>query len=148
MKLAADSHQRIERFLRDHLQRERLMLPPVFVYSGRGARWLTGTFNIVAITFGRRVFIAPRMVTRDNGGRVTVPAKLIAHEVTHVVQYQQSGFLGFLCSYLGEYWRALNSQPGWGKAARQAAYMAIRHEREANQAENAYPAWNPPEGAT
>jgi len=142
MRLAPESHRRIETFLRDHLGREGLKLPPVYIHSGRGARLLTSTFDILAITFGRHVFVAPKVIGRDDEGRATVSAKLIAHEATHVVQYHESGRVGFLYSYLLEYWRALLSQPGWDKAARRIAYMKIRQEREAYEAENAYRVWN------
>jgi hypothetical protein len=142
MRLAAESHQRIEAFLREHLKSERLRLPPVHIYCGRWSRWLTRTFHILAITIGRRVFVDPKVVGRDERGRPRVPAGLIAHEATHVVQYDRAGFVGFLLSYFWEYWRALREQEqGWGKAARHAAYFAIKQEREAYQAESAFGAW-------
>ena len=142
MLLAPESHERIEAFLRDHLQDEKLKLPPVFIYSGRVARWLTGSLQILAITFGRRIIVASKVIVRDEQGRLTVPAELIAHEATHVIQYQEAGFIGFLFSYLKEYWLALKEhRQGWSKAARNAAYFAIRHEREAYGAESAYASW-------
>jgi hypothetical protein len=142
MLLASESHQRIEAFLRCHLQSETLRLPPVFIYSGRCARYLTRSFNILAITFGRRIFVAAKTVRRDDEGRLVVSARLIAHEAVHVVQYQQAGFIGFLFSYAREYWRALKGQrQGCGKAARLAAYFAIKHECEAYEAESAYAVW-------
>jgi hypothetical protein len=142
MILAPESHKRIEAFLRAHLQDERLKLPPVFIYSGRMARWLTGRLQILAITFGRRIIVASKVVVRDEQGRLTVPAGLIAHEATHVIQYQEAGIVRFLFSYLREYWRALQEhRQGWSKAARNAAYFAIKHEREAYEAESAYATW-------
>lgn len=118
-----------------------LRLPPVHVYAGRASRLFTRTFGILAITFGRRVFVSARVVRRDELGRLTLPAALLAHEAMHVLQYAEAGFLGFLFSYLREYWRGLRAQPGWGRAARQAAYFAIKHEREAYEAEGEYAAW-------
>ena len=142
MVLAPESHARIEAFLRDHLQDDNLKLPPVYIYSGRVARWLTGRLQILAITFGRRIIVASKVVVRDEKGRLTVPAGLIAHEATHVIQYQEAGIVRFLFSYLREYWRALHEhRQGWSKAARNAAYFAIKHEREAYGAESAYPGW-------
>ena len=141
MLLAPESHKQIEVFLREHLGVEALRLPPIFIYSGRWAHWLTSRSHILAITFGRRIFVASKVVGRDEEGRLTVPAALIAHEATHVFQYNQAGFVRFLLSYLLEYWRALREQPGWGKAARNAAYFAIKQEREAYQAEQAYAGW-------
>lgn len=143
MRLAPESHKRIEEFLRDHLGDAALELPPVFVYGGRFTRWFTDAFQVLAITFGRRVFVAPKVIVRDERGRLAAPAALIAHEATHVLQYARSGFLRFLISYVWEYWRALREQPGWGKAARQAAYFAIRQEREAYAAEAAFRGWLP-----
>ncbi len=142
MLLASESHQRIEAFLRSHLRSETLRLPPVFIYCGRWSRYLTSTFDILAITVGRRIFIAAKAISRDEHGRLIVSARLIAHEAVHVVQYEQAGVLGFLFSYVREYWRALRGQrQGWGKGARLAAYFAIKHECEAYEAENAYAGW-------
>ncbi len=142
MLLAPESHQCIEAFLRDHFENETLRLPPVYIYTGRWSQRLTKAFHIQAITFGRRIFIAAKAVGRDDMGRLVVSAGLIAHEATHVVQYQQAGFIGFLFSYTREYWRALREQrQGWSKAARLAAYFAIKHECEAYEAESAYAIW-------
>ena len=142
MKLASESHKRIESFLQDHFHEEKLRLPVIHVYSGRFSRRLTGTFGILAITFGRRIFVAPKVIKRDERKRLTVPAALVAHEATHVVQYGTAGFAGFLVSYLREYWRGLMDQKqGWGKAARKAAYFGIKQEREAYEAEAAYATW-------
>jgi len=142
MLLAPESHQRIEAFLRDHLRSESLILPPVYIYSGQWSQRLTKAFHIQAITFGRHIFIAAKAIGRDDKGRLVVPAGLIAHEATHVVQYQQAGFIGFIFSYVQEYWRALRKQrQGWCKAARLAAYFAITHECEAYEAESAYAGW-------
>ena len=142
MVLAPESHERIQAFLREHLRNDTLKLPRLFIYSGRTARWLTGSLQILAITFGRRIIVASKVVVRDEQGRLTVPAALIAHEATHVVQYQEAGVVRFLISYLREYWRALQEhRQGWSKAARNAAYFAIKHEREAYEAESAYASW-------
>lgn len=142
MLLASESHQRIEAFLRHHLRSETLRLPPVIIYNGRWARYLTSAFQILAITFGRRIFVAAKTVRRDDEGRLVVSARLIAHEAMHVVQYQQAGFIGFLFLYVREYWRALRGQrQGWNKAARLAAYFTIKQECEAYEAENAYAGW-------
>ena len=124
MKLAPESHRHIEQFLQDHFHDERLELPAIHLYCGRFSGWLTRAFGILAITFGRRIFVAPKVVKLDEEGRLTVPASLVAHEATHAMQYGNAGFLGFLVSYLKEYLRGLRSQKkGWSKAARQAAYF-------------------------
>lgn len=144
MRLAPESHKQIERFLREYFHDEGLELPPVFIYSGKYSRWITDELRILAITFGRRIFVAPKVLKRDEQNRLTVPAGLIAHESTHVIQYAQSGLMGFFISYLRDYFRILRKQKqGLGRAARNAAYLAIEHEREAYAAETAYESWQP-----
>ncbi|PYS52115.1 MAG: hypothetical protein DMF68_02445 [Acidobacteria bacterium] len=142
MKLTSESHKRIESFLRDYFHDAKLKLPPIHVYSGGFARLLTGRLQFLAVTFGRRIFVAPKVMARGEENRLTVPAALIAHEATHVVQYDKAGFVNFLLSYITEYLRFLREQKqGWGRAARTAAYFKISKEREAYEAEAAYPIW-------
>ena len=44
-------------------------------YHGRVADWLTRTFKITAITFGRHILVASRMVVRDDrGGKMSIPS--------------------------------------------------------------------------
>jgi hypothetical protein len=136
--LSPESHKCIESFLRDYLHEENLKLPRLSIYNGR---WLTSAFHISAITFGRCVFVAPKMIARDGRGRLTVPAKLIAHEAMHVAQYARAGFVRFLCSYLRGYFHALRKERGWSNAARHAAYLAIKQEQEAYAAESAFDVW-------
>ena len=141
MKLAVPSHARIEAFLRAHLQDTGLKLPPMTIYQGRVARWLTAAFKVGAITFGRRVFISPRLVQRRPDGRKSVPGWLVAHEAVHVLQYEREGTLRFLISYLQEYWRLLRASGRWDAAARMAAYLGIDKEHAAREAEHAYHLW-------
>lgn len=141
MRLASDSHKLIEAFHRDRLQNEALKLPPVYLYSGRAARFVTHAFRIGAITFGRHILVKPTLVARDGNGRLTVPAWLVAHETTHVLQYTEAGFVGFLVLYLRDYWRGLRELGKWNGAARMAAYFAISVECDARAAELAYAAW-------
>lgn len=121
---------------------EGLRLPPVHLYKGRVSRWLTHTFHIGAITFGRHIFVKPELVKQDDEGRWTVPAWLLAHETTHVLQYERAGFVRFLISYLWDYWHCLRRQQKWDASARLEAYMAIKVEAIARQAEIAYAAWS------
>lgn len=141
MLLAADSHQHIEEFHRHLAGDEKLPLPPVYLYNGRVSGWITHAFHIGAITFGRRVFIKPELTHRDDGGRWTAPAWLVAHETTHVLQYEAAGFIPFLVAYLLDYWHCLRQQKRWDAAARQAAYSAIKVESAAREAERAYADW-------
>lgn len=141
MRLSAESQRLVEEFLRERFRLETLRLSPISIYHGRVALWLTRTFRISAITFGRYIFIAPDMITRNERGSLTVPGWLLVHEVTHVWQYQLAGFIGFLISYLGGYWRALRSQGKWDSDARTQAYLAIREECDARESEAIYASW-------
>lgn len=128
--------------MREHHGDLRLKLPPVFIYCGAVARAITQTLGIGAITIGRRVLVSPEHVSSDESGRVLVPGWLVAHEATHVLQYERAGYLGFYISYLGGYWRALRKVEKWDKAGRNAAYLAIPEEGLARQAETAYVKWS------
>lgn len=146
MRLAADSHQTIEDFHRHFGDDEDLRLPPVHLHNGRFAHWITHTFEIGAITFGRHVFIKPELTTQDEDGKWTAPAWLVAHETMHVLQYEEAGFVGFLISYLRDYWQCLRRQKKWNAAARMEAYRAIKVECIAREAEEAYTAWSEKQG--
>ena len=141
MLLSAASHKHIEDFHRHFGRDEALRLPPVYLYNGRVSRWITHTFHIAAITFGRRIFVKPEFVRQNQDGKWTAPAWLVAHETTHVLQYEEAGFVRFLISYLLDYWRSLRIEKGWNARARLAAYCAIKVECEAREAEAAYAAW-------
>lgn len=141
MRLSPKSQQLVEEFLRERFRLETLQLRPIYIYHGRLALWITRTFRIGGITFGRHIFIAPGMITRDESGTLTVPGWLLVHEATHVWQYQLAGFIGFLVSYLGGYWRALRVEGKWDTDARTKAYLAIREECDARESEAIYSAW-------
>jgi hypothetical protein len=141
MKLTAQSQELIEAFLRERFYLETVRLPPISIYCGRVAHLLTKTFHIGAITFGRHIFVAPELIERGRDGRRIVPGWLIAHEATHVWQYQRDGFSGFLLSYLRGYWRALRTARRWDGEARMKAYLAIKAECDARESETAYAGW-------
>ena len=141
MRLATESQKLIEAFMAERFGLETLKLPPIYLYQGRVADWLTRAFKIGAITFGRHIFVATRLVARDESGRLSIPGWLIAHEATHVWQYQRAGFLGFLFSYLRGYWRALRAQQMWNGEARMVAYLAIAEECDARESESAFEDW-------
>ena len=142
MLLAAESHERLERFFREHFDDPTLRLPPIYFYHDRMAGWFVGGLRQGAITFGRSIFVLPRLIKRDEQGCLTVPGWLAVHEATHVLQYERAGIVGFLLRYLGGYWRALRAQKELSGAAHWAAYLAIREEMEANEAEKAYATWS------
>lgn len=141
MKLAAVSHAQLQSFLRHHFKDATLNVPHIYVYTGSFARLITHALKISAITFGRRVLVSPALVGRDADQYLVVPGWLVAHEAIHVLQYEQAGFIGFLVSYLKNYWQALREQKGYGSAARMNAYLAIEEEKMAREAERAYRAW-------
>jgi hypothetical protein len=147
MLLAAESHQRLEAFLREHFRRPTLRLPPLYFYGGRFAGWLTRSFHIGAITFGRHIFVLPDLIERSGEGRLTVPGWLAAHEATHVLQFERAGVAGFLITYLRGYWRALRSQKRWDAKAHMQAYLTITEECDAREAEKAYTEWRKGETA-
>jgi len=63
-------------------------------------RGLLAPHRAHALTLGRLVLARPDALEDSAGGLV-----LLAHEVTHVAQYQALGVAGFLGRYLGEYLR-------------------------------------------
>ena len=139
MRLSDESHCEVEEFFRKHQGRPGLALPPVYVYAGGFAELLTKVAGgVAAITFGRRVFVRPSIVKSDSLGRAAVPAWLLIHEATHVLQYEERGFVRFLAGYLRGYFRGLWDGKGFNAAARNEAYMAIAEERAAREAERAY----------
>jgi hypothetical protein len=141
MLLAPESQRRLEKFFRHHLRDESLRLPRVKFYAGRFTGLLTKTFRIGAITFGSRVFVAPRLICRGANSRLTLPAKLAVHEATHVLQYRRVGVVPFLFLYLRDYARALSREAGRAGARHRAAYLAISFEVEARAAAESYDAW-------
>ena len=138
MLLAAESHERLERFFREHFGDSGLRLPPLFFYRSRLLLWLGRPFHLGAITFGRRIFVLPEYVKRDMLGRLSIRGSIAAHEATHVLQYEREGWVRFFTLYLRGYWRALRAQGRVSGAAHMAAYLAIREEQEAHEAEEAY----------
>lgn len=140
MKLAAESHERLENFLREFFQDPDLQLPAICLHKGAAARLLTRTLKVAAITFGHHVLVSPEVIKTDGLGRQNVPGWLLAHEATHVLQYKREGYLRFFLHYLLGYLRALRESGKWDRAARMAAYLAIAEERTAHEVQRAYQA--------
>ena len=141
MRLAESSRLLLEGFFREHFADPGLELPEINLYHGRLAGFVTRRLRIGAITFGHRVLIKPKLVT-SNDGKLVAPGWLVAHEATHVLQYARQGYVRFFYLYLKDYWRALRRSKRWDAAARQAAYLAITHERQAQEVEHAYQVWS------
>lgn len=142
MKIAAESHKKIEEFFRLYFDNDKLKLPEFKIYCGFWARGICRTFKINGITLGRRIFIDPAFVTVNLAeGKVYAPFELIVHEATHVLQYAREGFIVFLIGYLKEWLAFLREQGKRDLQSRWQAYYAIKHEAEARAAATAYAEW-------
>lgn len=141
MKLATASHSKIENFFRVYFKDSNLKLPAFHIHCGFWAKTLCRVFKINGITLGRHVFIDPVFVTRSLDGKINAPFELIVHESTHVLQYANEGFIGFLYSYLKEWFAFLRRQKKRDLETRWQAYYGIRHEEEARAAAEAYRSW-------
>ena len=141
MRLAEDSHARLEQFFRWYGRDETLRLPVVFVHAGFLSHGLTRVLHIAAITIGRHIFVSRHSLERDLHGRMTIQGWLLAHEAAHVRQFQQAGLLPFISNYLREYLTFLYRSEKFDAAARRVAYEQITREREAREVEAAYLEW-------
>jgi hypothetical protein len=127
--------------MRARLKDPQLRLPRIKLYGGRFGRVVTKNLNIGAITLGRRIIVSPNLVKTDAEGRMCVPAWLLAHEGTHVMQYERAGLFGFFASYLGNYFRIMLAGRKFSGRAHNAAYFAIEQEQDAREAEYDYRRW-------
>jgi hypothetical protein len=82
--------------------------------------------NVAAITLGKRIYIAPKMLERK-GDQLEA---LVRHELEHVRQVGRHGLIRFFWIYVRDYIRLRRS----GLSAHQA-YLAIPFEVEATRAE-------------
>jgi len=142
MKLADASHRKLELFFREYLADENLRLPTTYFYVGGFTKTLTKIISVHGITVGRRVFIKPTLLSLNRNNLPKLPEDLIAHEITHVLQYRREGFLKFFYKYLNAYRRNLQSKKKWDAASRQEAYLEIPFEIEARQAAARFVEWN------
>jgi hypothetical protein len=142
LALTSECQRHLLRFLRHHGRDPRLDLPDLVIHWGRPAALLTRLLGASAVTFGRRVWISPRLVEPSAEGAV-ISGALLAHEATHTLQYAAAGFLPFLLAYLRAYGRGLRREGAWSARGRTAAYHAIPAEQEAEAAEQAYREWRP-----
>jgi hypothetical protein len=141
MKLARESHQRLEKFFREYFDDPQLKLPPIHLHRGRVARFVTKQLRIGAITIGRHILLSPSRVTQADGN-LSTKGWLVAHEATHVLQYEQAGYVRFFFRYFYGYWVALRAGRKWDREARMNAYLSIEAERIAHEVERAYQAWS------
>ncbi len=142
MKLAESSHDKLQTFFREFLADENFKLPAINFYAGRFSRVFTLILQVHGITFGRRIFIMPDLISKDFENRRTLPLELAAHEIVHVLQYKNDGFLKFFYKYLSSYWKNLRAEKSRDSDARQRAYRNIPYEREAREIAAKFVEWN------
>ena len=142
MKLAECSHRKIEIFFRQYLDDEKFHLPQIYFYVGKFTNLLTAFISVQGITFGRRIFIAPRLLTFNQKNLLKLPENLIAHEIAHVLQYKREGSIKFFYKYLTSFWRNLRKRGKWDAVSRQKAYLEIPFEVEARQVAANFVEWN------
>ena len=141
MKLANSSRQQLEMFFRDHLNDESFRLPVIYFYNGKFTKLLTNLISVHGITFGKRIFIAPRLVSLNQKKLPKLPESLAAHEITHVLQYRQEGFVKFFYKYLRDFCRNLKKKEKWDSDSQQQAYLEIPFEIEAREAAACFIEW-------
>ena len=141
MKLADSSHRRLEGFFRYYFADDNFKLPAVHFYTGKLTALLTRAISVNGITFGGKVLIMPALVSRNRKNQKTLPDDLIVHEIMHVIQYAEKGFIKFLYLYLKIYWINLRKTREWNFGARRRAYLEIPFEIEAREAANEYLIW-------
>ena len=142
MKLAASSHQKLEIFFREYLDDKDFRLPKIHFYVGKFTRIFTTVLQLHGITFGRRIFILPKFLMINQENLLTLPEKLIAHEVTHVIQYRREGFVIFFYKYTTNFWKNLRTKKKWDIDSRQQAYLEIPFEIEAREVADKFVEWS------
>ena len=141
MKLAPRTNELIESFFRHYFGEENLKLPRIQIYSGSISKVITNLLNIDGITIGRHVLIRPGLIYRNSRNQICLSKKLLAHEITHVLQYQKEGFGGFLFNYFREYLKGIKRRKKWDSISRMYAYLDISHEIEARDCASKFINW-------
>lgn len=131
MRLSAAAQKHIEEFYREYLLDDDLKLPPIRVYCGWLATLVTGISRVGAITFGSHILVTRRRIHTDEVHRLLMPAKLLAHETMHVLQYRRAGIAGFLFSYSSGFWRELRRKKMVRSGAHGRIFSDHRRSRSA-----------------
>lgn len=131
MKLSRPLHSQLENFFRDFFDDANLQLPEIEIFCSRGARFVTKLISVHGITFRRFIFIKPDLMCRNSESKLCISKNLLAHEATHVVQYQKLGTLKFLYRYFKSYFVNLHGGKNWSPHSRMQAYLDIPFEAEA-----------------
>lgn len=141
MKLSRTTHQQLELFFREYFGDDKLKLPRVEVFIKGGAGLITKALKIYGITLGRYMFIKPDQLVRRLNRPPYISKELLAHEMTHVLQYQKLGWIRFFYTYLKGYWQALKGKKKWDSDSRREAYLEIPHEVEARECAAKFIQW-------
>lgn len=141
MKLSRKLHRQMEDFFREFFDDENLQLPELEIYANRGADLVTKIISVHGITLGRFIFIRPDLVTRNGSSQLCISKNLLAHEATHVLQYQKLGMPRFLYRYLKSYFGNLRRKKIRNFEARMQAYWDIPFEEEARAGGKGFIDW-------
>lgn len=131
MKLSRKLHFQLESFFREFFDNQSLRLPEIEIFANRGARLVTKAAGVHGITFRRFIFIKPDLICRDNRARFCISKELLAHEATHVLQYQKLGAARFLYRYFKSFFVNLRHKKRLDFNSRMQAYLEIPFEAEA-----------------
>ncbi len=142
MKLAETSHQKLELFFREYLDDKEFQLPMIHFYVGKPTDFFTALISVHGITFGRRIFIAPQLLSFNQNNLLKLPEELVAHEIAHALQYKREGFVRFFYKYLTSFWRNLRRKRKWDGVSRRQAYLDIPFEIEARAVAERFVEWN------
>ena len=101
-------------------------LPSVFEIRGpkTTVAYLALRSRACGITLGDDVYIRSEFFAVDQ----SIPLRLLAHEVAHVVQFRRDGLVPFLTRYIWDYSKGLAQGLGDRRA-----YLEIGYEREARR---------------
>lgn len=141
MKLAERSHQKLERFFKEHFKDEDFKLPPIYFYIGGFTKYFTKIIQVQGITLGKRIYVFPELIKTTSNNEPKLPERLAVHEIAHVLQYRKYGFAKFLYYYLKSFWKNLKTQEKWDLMSRQQAYLDIPFEVEARKIEHSFIMW-------
>lgn len=141
MKLSRETHNQLENFFREYFKDYDLKLPEIEILSDGGAGIITKLLSVHGMTVGRYIFIKPSIIKIDENEKLRINKNLLAHEVAHVIQFQQLGLVGFLAKYLKDYFVILGQKGSLHSAARTEAYWEIPHEIEARDAAKEFEKW-------
>ena len=141
MRLSGSAHKLYAEFFSECELCEVVEFPKIEVYVRRGSWLLTNTIMVDGITFGRHVFINPKLTSRTEDGLLTISKELIAHELVHVLQYRREGMWLFFWNYVSDFARAFRKKKKWNTQTWFETYLDLPHEREAREIASEFSGW-------